>query len=227
MAYFSAATLEFWNGLANNNSKAWFDEHRPDYETHLRAPYLALAEDLCEGLAARFPEYDMDPKKAIYRINRDVRFSDDKSPYKTELGITIGRSQKHDPDWPAYTTRIGVTGLAVAGGMYMPSTEMRDALRRYIAVHGDGLRAAIADADFQRVYGELGGEAHKRPLPDLKDAAAAEPLVLNKQWTFWMSNDDPEVLLDPDLDQIILDAWDAAAPVAGWFKHALRACGYS
>jgi len=227
MAFFTSKTLDFWRGLARNNSKAWFDEHRKDYEKHLKEPYQALAVALCDGLRAEQPEYTLDPKKAIYRINRDTRFSNDKSPYKTELGITIGRSQKHDPDWPAYTTRLGVNGLAVAGGMYMPSTEMRDALRRHIAQEGEGLRAAIDTPAFRDLFGELGGEAHKRPLKDLKEAAEHEPLVLNKQWTFWTEHEDPEILLEDDLDELILDHWAAARPIAEWFKTALGELGYS
>ena len=57
MAFFTSETLDFWRGLARNNSKAWFDEHRKDYEQHLKEPYQALAVALCDGLRAEQPEY--------------------------------------------------------------------------------------------------------------------------------------------------------------------------
>lgn len=221
MAFFTEETLEFWRGLARNNTKKWFDEHRSDYEAHLKEPYHRLAVALVERLREDQPEYLVDPKKAVYRINRDVRFSKDKSPYKTELGITIGRSQKHDGEWPTYTTRLGINGLAVAGGMYAPSTELRDGLRRYIGENATELRTLLEEKAFVDVFGELVGEAHKRPLPDLKDVAETEPLVLNKQWVFWTNFEDPEILLDEHLDEFIFDHWDVARPVAEFFKTAV------
>ena len=90
MAFFTEESLDFWQGLARDNLKAYFDANRKTYETHLKTPYQELAAALVAGLQADQPEYQLDPKKATYRINRDIRFSKDKSPYKTELGITIG-----------------------------------------------------------------------------------------------------------------------------------------
>jgi uncharacterized protein (TIGR02453 family) len=221
MAFFTEETLEFWRGLARNNSKTWFDAHRSDYETHLKEPYHRLAVALVDRVRKGQPEYLVDPKKAVYRINRDVRFSKDKSPYKTELGITIGRSQKHDGEWPTYTTRLGINGLAIAGGMYAPPTDLRDGLRRYVGEHSAELRELQAESSFTDVFGELVGEAHKRPLPDLKDAAESEPLVLNTQWVFWTNFEDPEIILDDQIDEIIFDHWDVARPIAEFFKEAI------
>ncbi|MEZ5166484.1 MAG: TIGR02453 family protein [Acidimicrobiales bacterium] len=183
--FFTEETLTFWRGLAADNSKAYFDAHRKDYERHLKAPYQALAAALVAGLTADQPEYGGDPKRATYRINRDTRFSKDKTPYKTELGITVGRAEKHDHAFPGYTCRVGVAGVAVAGGLYAPTTSVRDHVRRYIAAHRDAFHAAADAPEFVQVYGGVIGDAHKRPLPDLKEIAAAEPVVRNTQWIFW------------------------------------------
>jgi uncharacterized protein (TIGR02453 family) len=222
MTYFTEDTLTFWRGLAGNNTKAWFDQHRKDYEQHLKDPYQRLATALVEGVRSREPEYGIDPKKATYRINRDVRFSNDKTPYKTDLGITIGRSEKHDATWPCYTCKVGVAGIAIAGGLYFPPNDHRDHVRRHVAEHSGELRALAAEDAFVDAFGELGGEAHKRALPDLKEAAEAESLVLNKQWVFWGDFEDPELLLMPDLDEFILDHWDIARPVMEFLKAATR-----
>ena len=139
MTFFTSETVKFWKGLAKNNSKAWLDEHRKDYEKHLKAPYYQLAEALVEQVQEVEPEYTTPPKQAVYRINRDTRFANDKTPYKTRLGITIGRSQKHDPSWPAYTVSVGVEGIWVAGGLYHPSTDRRDLVRRYVGEHASEL----------------------------------------------------------------------------------------
>ena len=156
MAFFTEDTLRFLRGLASNNSKSWFDQHRDDYQHHLKEPYQALAVALVRGVQAREPEYEMDPARATYRINRDLRFAKDKTPYKTDLGITVGRSDRHDPNWPAYTARVGLNGIAVAGGLYMPDNDVRDGVRRYIAEHTASLRTVVSSESFAATYGDLG-----------------------------------------------------------------------
>ena len=223
MAYFSKQTLAFWRGLARNNSKAWFDEHRSEYEEHWRTPYLALAEDLCEAIALGEPEYQRDPKRAIYRINRDTRFAKDKTPYKTNLGITVGRVEKHDPNWPAYTVRLGLDGLAIGGGLYMPGPELRDHARRWLAANPSQPAAVLADQAFIAAFGGISGERHKRLPKDLADLAKDQELVFNKQWVFWNEWPDINLLLDPDLDQFIVDKWQAARPLNDMLKRAIAA----
>lgn len=222
MAFFTAESVEFWRGLAADNSKTYFDAHRPAYEEHLKTPYQALAAALVAGIQTEEPEYQIDPRKATYRINRDIRFSKDKTPYKTELGITVGRSEKHDPSYPGYTCRVGVHGVAVAGGLYSPSTELRDKVRRFVGDNSTELRELTADVEFVATFGALSGEAHKRAPADFKELAEHEPLVLNKQWVFWSGFEQPDLFLRDDLDDFILDKWDIAGPVMEFFKRAVK-----
>lgn len=223
MSYFTKATLKFWKGLAKNNSKAWFDDHRGEYQKHLREPYLALAEDLCDAIAMIEPEYQLEPKQATYRINRDTRFANDKSPYKTNLGITIGRHEKHDPAWPAYTVRVGVDGLAIGGGLYRPDTELRDDVRRWMAAHPAKVACVTADDDYVATFGEIKGERHKRLPKDLAALAVEQPLVFNKQWIFWADWSDASVLLDDDLDQLIVTRWQHGRALNELLKQAVSA----
>lgn len=222
MGYFTTETLRFWRALAANNTKEWMDANRADYEAHLKAPYRALAEDLVAEVHDREPEYLSNPSKAVYRINRDTRFANDKTPYKTDLGITVGRHQKHDPAYPAYTVRVGLSGVSIAGGMYAPETPLRNHLRRYVGEHRDELAAVLAAPDFvERFGGTLQGEATTRVPKELAELAAAEPLVFHKQWVFWAGYDDVDLLLSDDLGGFIVDHWDAARPVNHFFKAAV------
>ncbi len=223
MTFFTADTVRFWKGLAKNNSKAWFDKNRKDYETHLKEPYNRLAEALIEQVQEVEPEYATSAKKATYRINRDTRFANDKTPYKTRLGITVGRNEKHDPSWPAYTVSVGVDGIWVAGGLYMPGTELRDHVRRYVGEHADELKnIERKSTKFAKTFGALQGDAHKRAPAELKEFVEIEPRVLNKQWIFWRDFDDPKRFVDPKLDQFILDQWDIARPAMEFLKDAAR-----
>ena len=223
MTFFTSETVKFWKGLAKNNSKAWLDEHRKDYEKHLKAPYYQLAEALVEQVQEVEPEYTTPPRQAVYRINRDTRFANDKTPYKTRLGITIGRGQKHDPSWPAYTVSVGVEGIWVAGGLYNPSTDLRDHVRRYVGEHASELATLEKKSTrFAKTFGALQGEAHKRAPAELKAFVDAEPRVLNKQWVYWRDFEDPSRFVDPKLDQFILDQWEIARPVMEFLKDASR-----
>src|SRR5207247_9553663 len=80
---FTAATFRFFRGLARNNAKPWFEAHRADYERDVRAPMRALIEEMDVRLARLAPEITGDSKRSMFRIYRDIRFSKDKSPYKT------------------------------------------------------------------------------------------------------------------------------------------------
>ena len=223
MTFFTSDTVKFWKGLAKNNDKAWLDEHRKEYAEHLKAPYYRLAEALVEQVQEVEPEYNTPPKQAVYRINRDTRFANDKTPYKTRLGITIGRSEKHDWSWPAYTVSVGVDGIWVAGGLYSPTTELRDHVRRYIGEHSSDLATLEKKSTkFAKTFDKLQGEAHKRSPAELKQFVDTEPRVLNKQWVYWRDFDDPARFTDPKLDQFILDQWEIARPVMEFLKEACR-----
>src|SRR5919206_3443790 len=80
---FSKRSLTFFRQLARHNAKAWFEAHRDEYENEVRAPMRELIEELDVRFASFAPEIGGDPKRSMFRINRDIRFSKDKSPYKT------------------------------------------------------------------------------------------------------------------------------------------------
>jgi len=83
---FTPATLRFFRGLKRNNNKAWFEAHRDTYENEVRAPMRELIEEMDVRFARFAPEIGGDIRKSMFRINRDIRFSADKSPYKTNAG---------------------------------------------------------------------------------------------------------------------------------------------
>lgn len=83
---FSPAALRFFRQLAAHNDKQWFEAHRDEYENEVRAPMRFLIEDMNVRFARFAPEIGGDPKRSMFRINRDIRFSKDKSPYKTNAG---------------------------------------------------------------------------------------------------------------------------------------------
>ena len=83
---FTPAALRFFRGLAANNEKSWFEAHREEYENEIREPMRELIGEMDARIAKFAPEIGGDPKRSMFRINRDIRFSKDKSPYKTNAG---------------------------------------------------------------------------------------------------------------------------------------------
>ena len=97
MKYFDTESLTFFRGLSRHNAKPWFEAHRDDYEGHVRTPLTALVREMDSRFSEFAPEFVGDPKRSIFRLNRDIRFSADKSPYKTHAAawfFHVGGSSK-------------------------------------------------------------------------------------------------------------------------------------
>ena len=168
---FPPQALAFFEGLAANNSKAWFEAHRGDYEAHLLTPLKALVSDLAEPMLAIDPELVVIPAvdRTISRIYRDIRFSRNKSPYKTHLWVSFKRPS---PDWkaaPCFFFEISADGYRYGMGFYSASRETMDNLRRLIEARPAEFRAVVACLEGQTSF-SLEGECYKRPLrPDLAE----------------------------------------------------------
>lgn len=161
----------FFERLAANNNKAWFEEHRDQYEELLLEPLKLLVGDLADTMRAIDPALITIPAvdKTISRIYRDTRFSRNKSPYKTCLWITFKR---RSPDWkqaPCFFFEITADSYRYGMGFYSASRETMDNLRRFIEAQPVAFRKALACLGKQPVFG-LEGDCYKRPLnPALPD----------------------------------------------------------
>jgi uncharacterized protein (TIGR02453 family) len=166
---FSPGALAFFEELAANNRKAWFEAHRAGYETLLLAPLKALVAALADRVLAIDDDLVTMPAvdRTISRINRDTRFSRDKSPYKTCLWITFKR---YRPDWkdnPCFFFEIRADGYRYGMGFYSASRQTMDRLRQFIEARPDLFREAVAWLAAQDRF-VVEGESYKRPLhPDL------------------------------------------------------------
>lgn len=149
MGIFTAESLRFLRGLKRNNRRDWFESHRDQYEQHVRAPMSDLVVEMDLRMAAFAPEMMGDPKRSVFRVHRDVRFSRDKSPYKTHAACWFFHG--HGSSKVGREAHGGGAGFYfhlqpgesfVGGGLWMPP---RPALKR--------LRAAIAadPAAFERI----------------------------------------------------------------------------
>jgi uncharacterized protein (TIGR02453 family) len=159
-------TLDFYRELRHNNHKEWFDRNRKWYEV-VKKDTLRFTGDLLARIQAFDPSLGhLQPKDCIFRINRDIRFSADKTPYKTHIGIFMtpgGRKL----DFAGYYVHIDEEGESFAGGgCYMPQAEALKRIRREIAGFYEDLEEIMKAKSFRATFGELDreeGVVLKRP----------------------------------------------------------------
>src|SRR5437660_10064819 len=137
---FSTATLTFLRGLKRHNDRAWFEAHRSEYEAVVQQPMRHLIEEMDVRLARLAPEIVGDPKRSMFRIYRDIRFSADKSPYKTHASCWLyhrdgSRAVGRDAAGAGagFYFQIAPGTCFVGGGMWMPPREALHRLRDAIA----------------------------------------------------------------------------------------------
>jgi uncharacterized protein (TIGR02453 family) len=161
-AGFADAEGKFFKALAKKNERKWFLAHQAEFEAGWKEPMTALLSELREGIDAAYPHTDLGEPK-VFRIFRDVRFSKDKSPYKTHIGgyIPVARHAKTATDLPmACYVHVGAGEAFAAAGHYMMDKESLERFRKAVADDKRGkelvrLLAALAKKGFV-------GEAHER-----------------------------------------------------------------
>jgi uncharacterized protein (TIGR02453 family) len=172
---FPAETLRFLRALKRNNRREWFNAHRDDYEAYVRQPMTAIVERLAVDLRAFAPELVASPKVSIYRIYRDTRFSDNKTPYKTHIAASFPTRGLAKHEGAGAYFHVSPDEVWIGGGMYSPQPPQLFAVRQHIAGHLKQLRAIVESPGFRKHFGALEGDKLKRvPRGFPKDHPAAE-----------------------------------------------------
>src|SRR5438876_1056551 len=174
---FSAETLRFLRGLKRNNRREWFNAHRAQYEAHVRQPMTAIVERLADDFRDLAPELVASPKASMYRIYRDTRFSENKTPYKTHAAAVFPPRGLPKHEGAGVYFHISPEELWIGGGMYAPQTPQLHAVREHIAANLRQLRSIVESTGFKRRVGTLEGERLQRvPRGFPKDHPAADYL---------------------------------------------------
>lgn len=218
--YFSPDFIQFFIELASNNHKDWFDENRKRYEQTIKEPFKSFVGDLAMHLAKYESTLVQEPKNLIFRINRDIRFSKDKRPYKTFVSAIISSGGKKDKVMPGMYFELSPEGLIIYGGVFQPGKEQLEDIRYHIANNPSEFKELINDTSFKRHFGEVLGEKNVRLPKELQPAAETEPMIYNKQFYFKTSLP-PKVLLSSDLLFIMEKCFVAMKPINTFFMYAL------
>lgn len=180
---FSEAGMDFLRKLKKNNNRVWFQKHKEEYEEHLRFPMQCLIATLRDTLRDEIPEMEFHPKRSIFRIYRDVRFSKNKAPYKTNIAASFElRGRKKSTETPGLYVGIEPGSVFVGGGLYMPGGDQLKRIRTAVAEKPAEFLGIVNDKRFKKVFGGILGESlQKAPLGFPKDHPLIEHLR-HKQW---------------------------------------------
>lgn len=222
MNYFSTDFLAFFKELASNNHKDWFDENRKRYEKEVKEPFKFFVDDLIGHIrGAHEPDLLIKPKDAIFRINRDIRFSKDKTPYKTNVSALLSPKGRKSADYPALYIELGPAHLGIYGGCYMLKPVQVKAVREHIAKHLDAFQSMNNDPNFRKFFPDgIVGESQKRVDKEIKEAAEKEPILFQKQF-YYHHHDDPQIIPTDGLLIRVMDHYEASKDMMTFLRTAI------
>jgi uncharacterized protein (TIGR02453 family) len=195
--------LTFLKSLEVNNHKAWFDEHRKEYEA-ARAQLVTFTDDLIEGLSKiDVTIQDLKSKDCLFRINRDVRFSKDKSPYKNNMGAMFAPGGKKSQK-ACYYIHLQPGHSFLAGGIYMPEKEVLEKVRQEIDYNGEALLKVLHNASFKKYFDHLDQEMVLTRMPKgYEETNEMASYLKFKSFTVTHSFSDKEVASPDFINQVL------------------------
>jgi uncharacterized protein (TIGR02453 family) len=221
MAWFTPDFNQFFIDLAPNNNKEWFDANRKRYELSVKEPFEVFVADVIRQVAKVDPKVTITPREAIFRINRDVRFSKDKAPYKSRMSAVVASGGRKDHSSGGIYFEIGPENVAFYGGQYMPDKDQLQRIREHISANLSQFKKLRTAKAFVDHFGEMQGEKNKIVPKEFKDALAKEPLIANKQFYF-MAELPPKTVTSPKLVDLLMEHYTAMKPMNDFLAAALR-----
>jgi uncharacterized protein (TIGR02453 family) len=219
---FPPEALPFLQQLADNNNREWFQAHKSDYASHLDRPLHELVLALGDDLDTFSPGYQTDPKKAIYRIYRDVRFSANKQPYKTHVSASFFPKWMQKHMGGGYYFHFSATEFFLGGGVYRAGSKEVYAIRKRLSKEPETYRKLVSAPSFKRLFGEVQGERLKRAPKGFSPEDPAIDLLLGKQ--FLASAQLPiELARTSKLQAEITKHFKTLQPWIDWLNEAVRA----
>jgi uncharacterized protein (TIGR02453 family) len=225
---FRPAALGFLRSLKRNNDRDWFAKHRETYEAELRAPLAALVEEMDVRFATLAPEIVGDPKSSPFRIHRDVRFSSDKSPYKTHVacwfhhsdaGRGVGSAAPHGG--AGFYFHLEAERASIGGGIWMPPRPTLLRIRELIDDDHRPLTKILRDPTWRKKFGGLAEENMLTRMPrGYADDHPAAELLRHRSYTLGRELT-PREVLSAKLPDLLAREYAQLLPLVRWLNGAL------
>jgi uncharacterized protein (TIGR02453 family) len=227
-AGFRPAGQRFLGALARNNDREWFTANKETYERELRAPLAALVEEMDVRLAEFAPEITGHPKQSLFRIHRDVRFSSDKSPYKTNVacwffhadaGRGVGTATAHGG--AGFYFHMEAKRVSIGGGIWMPPRPTLNRLRDAIAEDHRPITKVLGDPAFKRRFGGLAEENMLTRMPrGFSESHPAARLLRHQSFTVGRELSARDIT-SAKLPDLLARDFERMLPLVRWLNGAL------
>ncbi|MBI3207827.1 MAG: DUF2461 domain-containing protein [Candidatus Solibacter usitatus] len=214
--------MAFLRALKKNNNREWFQPRKEIFERSMKEPMEQLVEAVNSKLIQFAPLFVTEPKKAIYRIYRDTRFSNNKIPYKTHLGasFTCAGMTKHIS--AGYYFGIGPEQIEIAGGIYMPGPDQFRAIRAELCETHAEFRRIINNKALIKLVGPMSSHQLTRSPKGFSPDHPADDLVRYKHWIFYDTRLDPKIALTPKIVNEIGKRFEAMTPFIDYLNTPLK-----
>ncbi len=219
---FRPALFTFLKELERNNNREWFKANKGRYEDLIKEPALEFIAGFAPHLRRISPHFQAIPKASggsLFRIHKDVRFSKDKSPYKTSVGIQFRHQQGRDAHAPGFYLHIERGGVFVGSGMWRPDGPALKKIRDHLVADSRGWKKAVSGKPFLSGW-SLEGEALKRPP---RGYDPEHPLVedLKRKDFIAVSRLTQKALLAPDFPRHFVHLCRQGAPLTRYLCDAV------
>jgi uncharacterized protein (TIGR02453 family) len=214
---FSPKAIRFLKQLRQNNTREWFVPRKEQFDELLRKPMLELSTLIVHQLRTFAVDHVIDPARAINRIYRDVRFSKDKSPYKSNISAIYPRKGMGKTAGAGYYFSISGDAVELAGGIYMPGPPELAALRKEIGDHPAQCRKVLENPKMTRLVGPLQGEQLTRPPKGYPIDHSAVDLLRRRQ-LYYFSAMPAAIATQSGLDKLIVKQFRAMAPAVEYLN---------
>lgn len=221
MPHFSQDYFDFFKELAANNNKDWFDLNRDRYKKSVKEPFDQFITDVINEVAKIDSSVTITYKEAVFRINRDIRFSKDKTPYKLNRSAIISPKGRKDKSFPGLYIELSPEHFRIYGGVYMPDKTQLYNIRETITSDPEALKKLTANKEFTELFSEVRGEKNKVIPKEFKEAGSTFDLIYNKQY-YWFTELPLKVALQKDLIEKVIQVYKVNKPMMDYFRKAMN-----
>jgi uncharacterized protein (TIGR02453 family) len=214
--------LSFMGRLKRNNNRQWFEKHKDEYESTVKLPMQSLIAALRPHFERFAPEFDINPKRSLFRIYRDVRFSKDKTPYKTHVAAHfVLRGKPKGVEGSGYYLHIEPGEIFLGGGIYMPDNDQLKKIRRALADQPDQFLSIVQNQRFKKFFGKLDGNKLQRAPKGYEPDHPMIEWLKYKQFFVgaeWAESKCLKIKFLSDIEAV----FEAATPLVRFLNEAMR-----
>ena len=221
-SYFSDKGFRFLRALARNNEREWFLAHKPDFELHVRGPFLRLITDLQPDLLAISSHYRADPRPSggsLFRQHRDTRFSNDKTPYKAWAGARFFHARSKLVEAPSFYLHIQPGQCFIGAGLWHPQPDTQRKVRQFIHDNPAAWKAAVHSTAFRKNFSLDGDSLQRPPRGYPADHELIEDIKRKDFVATAMLADD--IVLGPRLRQVVAKHFEGLKPMVDYLCAGL------